>query len=79
MTTQANKTKKTNKTKTANDVGTPLLSAKDLTVLYDEKKALSKFSLELKAGEVFGLIGLNGAGKTTFIKVLLGLLQPDEG
>tara|TARA_B100000686_G_scaffold314067_1_gene359854 strand:- start:1427 stop:2230 length:804 start_codon:yes stop_codon:yes gene_type:complete len=79
MTTQANKTKQTKKTKTANDGGTPLLSAKDLTVLYDEKQALSKFSLELKTGEVFGLIGLNGAGKTTFIKVLLGLLQPDEG
>gem|GEM_PF-2350711 len=36
-------------------------------------------SLRLYGGEIVGLLGLNGAGKTTFIKLLAGLLEPDEG
>ncbi len=41
---------------------------------HSEKMVLSDFSLELEEHEVVGLIGLNGAGKTTFLKVLSGLL-----
>jgi ABC-2 type transport system ATP-binding protein len=41
--------------------------------------ALKDVSLELKRGEVFGLIGLNGAGKSTFMKTAVGLLRPDSG
>ena len=57
----------------------PLLAAKKICVSYDEKKVLSNISFNVSAGEVYGLIGLNGAGKTSFIKVLLGLLQQDAG
>ena len=42
-------------------------------------RALIDFSLELTPGEVFGLIGKNGAGKSTAIKVLMGFLAPDSG
>ena len=53
-----------------------LLTLKNLNVWYTkDKPVLEKFSLELGANEVVGLIGLNGAGKTTFIKTLSGLLD----
>lgn len=42
-------------------------------------KVLRKINLEVKKGEVFGLLGANGAGKTTAIKILVGLMSPDEG
>ena len=53
-----------------------LLVLKDLNVWYTKgKPVLEKFSMELGTNEVVGLIGLNGAGKTTFIKTLSGLLD----
>src|SRR4249920_252122 len=42
-------------------------------------RALKALDLEIKQGEVFGLLGPNGSGKTTTIKLLLGLLFPTEG
>ena len=52
-----------------------LLTVKNLNAWYsNEKMVLSDFSLELAEQEAVGLIGLNGAGKTTFLKVLSGLL-----
>lgn len=57
-------------------VGNPLLRVQNLSAWYDRKKnVLSDFSMELQEHEVAGLIGLNGAGKTTFMKVLSGLLD----
>ncbi len=51
-----------------------LLKIDDLQVWYTpQKHVLSGFSIELDANEVVGLIGLNGAGKTTFLKTLSGL------
>ncbi len=56
--------------------GGELLVLKDLNVWYTKgEPVLEKFSVELKRNEVVGLIGLNGAGKTTFIKTLSGLLD----
>lgn len=46
---------------------------------YAKKKVLKDISLELKPGEIFGLIGLNGVGKTTLIKIILDLLSADHG
>ena len=42
-------------------------------------KALDELSLHVYSGELFGFIGPNGAGKTTAIKLMTGVLQPDEG
>lgn len=51
-----------------------LLHIKNLSAWYDKgRKVLSEFSIELRHNEVVGLIGLNGAGKTTFIRTLSGL------
>ena len=53
-----------------------LLVLKNLSVWYTQgKPVLDNFSMELGVNEVVGLIGLNGAGKTTFIKTLSGLLD----
>jgi len=46
---------------------------------YDKRKVLEDISFSLVTGEIFGLIGLNGAGKTTLIKILLDLIQAEEG
>lgn len=53
-----------------------LLTIKNLSAWYQpENPVLSDFSIELKGHEVVGLIGLNGAGKTTFLKILSGLMD----
>ncbi|MBD5476969.1 MAG: ABC transporter ATP-binding protein [Lachnospiraceae bacterium] len=57
-------------------MGNSLLTIQNLSAWYsEERKVLSNVSLELAEHEVVGLIGLNGAGKTTFIKTLSGLLD----
>ena len=42
-------------------------------------KAVDSLSLTVQNGEIFGFLGPNGAGKTTSIRMLTGILQPDEG
>ncbi len=46
---------------------------------FEGKAALSGLTLEIRPGEVLGLLGPNGAGKTTALRLLCGLLRPDEG
>jgi len=46
---------------------------------FDAKEVLKSLSFSLEEGEIFGLIGLNGIGKTTLIKIILDLLTPDSG
>ncbi|UED82976.1 ABC transporter ATP-binding protein [Streptomyces profundus] len=56
-----------------------MLVAEELTKRYDEVRALDGFSLSVEAGEIVGLVGHNGAGKTTFVEMVSGLLKPDSG
>ena len=46
---------------------------------YGKGSGLQNFSLELHAGQAIGLLGLNGSGKTTALKLLAGMLSPSEG
>lgn len=56
-----------------------MLSAKNLTKTYGEHLALNNLNLEIKAGEIFALLGQNGAGKTTTINCFLGFIEPTKG
>ncbi len=55
------------------------LKISDLCVDYGNNMVLDHIDLDVKQGEVFGLMGLNGAGKTTMIKCILGLREQDSG
>ena len=55
------------------------LECKDLTKRYGKKTALNHINLTLKSGRIIGLLGPNGSGKTTMIKLINGLLTPTEG
>jgi ABC-2 type transport system ATP-binding protein len=57
----------------------PLLQVKNLTKRFDKLVAVDGLDLTVKAGEVIGLLGVNGAGKTTVMNMILGLTIPDEG
>ncbi|MFD1955626.1 ABC transporter ATP-binding protein [Paenibacillus thailandensis] len=46
---------------------------------YGDKTAVNGVSLEVEAGEIYGLLGANGAGKTTTMRMVLGLIYPDQG
>lgn len=56
-----------------------MLKVKNVTKYYDKIKAVEDLSFEVKEGEIFGLLGVNGAGKTTTFRMIMGLLDKDEG
>jgi ABC-2 type transport system ATP-binding protein len=56
-----------------------ILATKGLTKNYGRVRALSGLSVDVREGEVFGLLGPNGSGKTTTIRLLLGLIRPTSG
>ena len=60
-------------------MGDRVVELTDLSRRYGDKEALSAVSLSLTRGQVFGLVGANGAGKTTIIKHILGLLKAQSG
>lgn len=55
------------------------IQARDLTRAFDGFIAVDHISFDVRAGEVFGFLGANGAGKTTAIRMLTGLLKPTAG
>lgn len=55
------------------------LTIKNLTGGYGQFPVLKDINFEINNGELIGLIGLNGAGKSTTIKEIIGLLQPQKG
>ena len=58
---------------------TAVIQASHLTIRFGDFTAVNDVSFEVGKGEVFGLLGPNGSGKTTIIKALCGLLTPSEG
>lgn len=56
-----------------------VLEAKDLRKQYQDKLALKGLNLQIQAGEVFCLLGQNGAGKSTTINLFLGFIKPTSG
>jgi ABC-2 type transport system ATP-binding protein len=56
-----------------------VIGAKDLNKRFGSFQAVKNFQLEIRNGEIYGLLGANGAGKTTAIKIMCGLLDPTSG
>ena len=56
-----------------------MIKVQGLTKYYGSNPAAKDITFEVQKGEVFGLLGTNGAGKSTTIKMLCGLLKPTRG
>ena len=56
-----------------------IIETTDLTKSFGNKKACDEVSMHVKRGDIYGFIGRNGAGKTTAMKLILGLLTPNKG
>jgi ABC-2 type transport system ATP-binding protein len=56
-----------------------ILDVKELAKSFGSKKAVDRISFGVARGEITGLLGPNGAGKTTAIRMIMGILTPDEG
>src|ERR1700733_2887335 len=57
----------------------PIISVRDLTRRFDALIAVDHLNLQVSKGEIFGLVGPDGAGKTTTLRMLCGLMDPTEG
>ena len=57
----------------------PIIQAKNVTRKFGDLVALDRLNLEIPKGEIFGLVGPDGAGKTTTLRLFCGLLDPTEG
>lgn len=56
-----------------------VLTTENVTKVYGEHKAVNRVSMHVKKGAIYGFIGKNGAGKTTFMRMVAGLAAPTEG
>ena len=56
-----------------------MLSIENVTKRYEGHTAVDDLSLTIEPGVVYGLLGPNGAGKTTTIRMIMGIIEPDEG
>lgn len=60
-------------------ISAPIIEMKDLHKSFKKFKALKGVNFTINQGEIFGLLGLNGAGKSTTIRCMLTLIRPDQG
>lgn len=56
-----------------------MIETRQLTKVYGEQTAVNKVNLHVKKGRIYGLLGRNGAGKTTIMKMILGLTDLTSG
>jgi len=56
-----------------------MISIKNITKTFKGFEAVKELSIDIPRGEIYGLLGSNGAGKSTTINILLGFLKPDKG
>src|SRR5260221_3649188 len=55
------------------------IDVKGMTKRFDQRVVVNNIDLQVRPGEIYGFLGPNGSGKTTFIRMLCGLLRPDAG
>ena len=56
-----------------------MITANNINKRFGSIEAVKDVTVSIKKGEVFGLIGTNGAGKSTFLRIACGILKPDSG
>ena len=56
-----------------------MIKINNFTKTFDKNMAVNNLNLEIAKGEIYGLLGSNGAGKSTTINMLLGFIEPDSG
>ena len=56
-----------------------LITLENITKSYSEKILVDNISLGINEGEKIGIIGVNGTGKSTFLKIIAGMEEPDSG
>ncbi len=61
------------------DAHEPAVRLKGVTKRFGKHTAVSSLDLEIPSGSIYGLLGPNGSGKTTTIRMIMGILLPDEG
>ena len=65
--------------RTTRGMKTPAVSVSELTQTFGDLKALDALSFDVSAGELFGIVGPDGSGKTTTLRILAGVLRPTGG
>ena len=56
-----------------------MITLENVSKRFDDVWAVNNVSLTMQEGSVFGLIGTNGAGKTTMLRMIAGIIRPDSG
>ena len=59
--------------------GQDMVSIRDLVKTFDGHEVVSHCDMTVKRGSIYGFLGMNGAGKTTILKMIMGLLTPTSG
>src|SRR5437764_10705388 len=59
--------------------GEPVIDVRGMTKRFGDRTVVDHVDLRVRAGEIFGFLGPNGSGKTTFLRMLCGLLRADDG
>lgn len=55
------------------------IDVREVTKRFGDRTVVNRISMQVRTGEIFGFLGPNGSGKTTFLRMLCGLLTPDDG
>ncbi|MDU6029960.1 MAG: ATP-binding cassette domain-containing protein, partial [Staphylococcus epidermidis] len=56
-----------------------IIEINNLTKQYGSQIAVNNLSITVESGQIYGFLGRNGAGKTTFVETLMGSIRPDQG
>ena len=56
-----------------------MIEIKEINKRFEDVQAVSDLTMKIVEGEIFGLVGTNGAGKSTLMRMICGILRPDEG